>query len=253
MRKPDPLDHRACVQYQISLRQSSGAYDETLYPYNVPRGKGNYKNWSNEQKQAKCDRDRIWRFGTAGGQNYKQNQLLHRKGSAPIAERKKYNAGKKGLPKANLQRTPIDAEREDEEIARSVRSGQGFGLSAAERREVERHAMTVAKQHYERQGYKVVDTHTNHPYDYRCDRDGKCLYLEVKGTTDCLASVYLTRGEVEHARENAGQCALFVIYDISLNRKGKKASGGKQHILYPWRITPNALTPLLYKYDLQKK
>ena len=50
------------------------------------------------------------------------------------------------------------------------RGGQGFGLTPAERRAVELHAMAMAKTHLQDLHWRVRDVSSNRPYDFACTK-----------------------------------------------------------------------------------
>ena len=85
-----------------------------------------------------------------------------------------------------LARPEAAAEREgaaaaEKALARS--QGQGFARTPQERRALEDHAMSAAKKHFRRQGYKIEDVSSRRPYDLLCRKGAKELRVEVKGTT----------------------------------------------------------------------
>ena len=82
------------------------------------------------------------------------------------------------------------------------RNGQGFGLTAEERRVVERQAMDVAYAHLVSAGYVVEDVSKGRSYDFVATRDGGSIIVEVKGTTGGLGSVVLTTNEVTAHQSN---------------------------------------------------
>ena len=130
--------------------------------------------------------------------------------------------------------------------------GQGFGGTAEFRKVVEMHAMSAARQHYERLGGVCTDTSANKPYDFVVKLDGETLYVEVKGTTSAGDSVFLTRNEVAHARGHAGRCHLFVMHGIQVRKVADElqASGGEVRLLAPWSPEDQTLEPLTYRHDL---
>lgn len=126
-----------------------------------------------------------------------------------------------------------------EEVANPLRrrGGQGRGLSAEERRAVERRAMDLAIAHYERRWKSVRDVGGTECFDLECQSGRQVLRVEVKGTTGGGDSVLLTANEVEHARTQAPHMALFVVSEIQLDRGPEPvASGGIVRILEPWDI-----------------
>lgn len=134
----------------------------------------------------------------------------------------------------------------------SATAGQGYGLNAVERRIVERHAQSMAEDYFINQGYDVTDVSSNQPYDLHCVRETDELHVEVKGTTGEGTTVFLTRNEVKHARENAGQVALYVVSQIVLDRSGEtsNASGGEVTLFHPWEIDQGTLAPMQFEYQL---
>lgn len=132
-------------------------------------------------------------------------------------------------------------------IARS--KGQGFARDAVERRAIERHAMAVATKHFVTEGFDVEDVSAFCPYDLLCTRGKKEIHVEVKGTTTDGGTIVLTYNEGKHASDTNNECVLFVLHSISL--KGKKAVGGTQVILNPWRLDANQLVPITYTYRLK--
>jgi len=106
--------------------------------------------------------------------------------------------------------------------------------------------MAIAKRHFRRAGYDVVDVSSTHPYDFRCKKGRNEIHVEVKGTTTDGASIVLTKNEVRHALDEEAACVLFIVHSITLS--GKKASGGKIVILDPWEPDEQRLTAICYTY-----
>jgi ribosomal protein L37AE/L43A len=131
--------------------------------------------------------------------------------------------------------------------------GQGFGLSPKERKTVELHAMGIARDLYEKDGWKVIDTSASKPYDLHVSKDGEERYVEVKGTTGGAESIILTRNEVDHVRDNPEKSALCVVSEIKLDPSGEKwiASGGKVSTHETrWTIDESQLEATQYKYRI---
>ena len=135
-------------------------------------------------------------------------------------------------------------------------SGQGFGLSQAERKQVELRAMRIARKLYEDRGWEVVDKSNSHPYDLLATRNGETLYIEVKGTTGAGHSVVLTHGEVKHVRHHKKSSALVIVSGIVLTESNGTwdASGGTvtTHEA-PWTIDDSRLEATEYRYSVQQK
>lgn len=124
--------------------------------------------------------------------------------------------------------------------------GQGFSGDSAEARLLEGEAMRVAKVHFEKEGFTVLDEHVGHPYDLRCTRGTITRYVEVKGTSSEGRSVLVTRGEVQFAREHTADSVLFVCH--SLRVEAGKVSGGVVEIESPWDPSDDSLDPTGYSY-----
>ena len=134
--------------------------------------------------------------------------------------------------------------------ARVRSAGQGYGLTAAERRAVECQAMLLAKGWLESNGYSVKDVSTTASFDFEASKHGHLLKVEVKGTTtESGDALLMTQNEVNLHRSQKGQTALVVVTDIELiNRAGKPiAQGGKVHVEVGWDIDDWEITPIAYR------
>jgi hypothetical protein len=167
-----------------------------------------------------------------------------------------YDADDLGRSPENREPEVRAAEQLTEVLAAPLRSrgrnGQGFGLTAEERRVVERQAMDVAHAHLVSAGYVVEDVSKRRPYDFVATRDGGSIIVEVKGTTGGLGSVVLTTNEVTAHQSNHPDNALIVVHSIELERTSDppRASGGVLFKLHPWTIDATALQPLSFQYVL---
>ncbi len=145
------------------------------------------------------------------------------------------------------------SELELEAIARPARkelSGQGFHLSAEERKAIELRAMEVSREWLECQGYVVIDTSSTSPFDYEATKDKVSLKIEVKGTTaDDADSIFMTKNEVELHRTQKGSTALFIVSKIGVNRneEGVAAAGGDLLPLIGWNIDEWEVLPMAYQ------
>lgn len=133
------------------------------------------------------------------------------------------------------------------------RGGQGFGLSKAERDQVERRAMQVARDLYEKSGWVLVDTSIGNPFDFLATKGTDRRYLEVKGTTGEGSSIELTHGEVRHVQQNERSCALVVVAEIRLaEADGKWAASGGRVVVHedPWSIDESVLEATRFRYSM---
>lgn len=137
-----------------------------------------------------------------------------------------------------------------EALEKSQARSQGFLLDSKLRKALEDHAMAAARRHFESEGYEVEDHSKNHPYDLLCQRNNGLLYVEVKGTQTNGEGVLLTSGEVEFARRNKSQMALFLLHSIMVSEDKVILTEGKKKVLLPWDVAVGLLKPLSYKYEL---
>lgn len=134
--------------------------------------------------------------------------------------------------------------------ARPGRSGQGFRLTAGERRAIERHSVHMATVYFEAQGWSVKDVGDRESFDLLLKRDEERLHAEIKGTTSAGHDVILTRAEVQEQRRYYPANALVVVHSIVLDRTTEEpvASGGVLHCTSPWAIAEEDLTVISYAY-----
>ena len=106
-------------------------------------------------------------------------------------------------------------------------------------------------QHYRDQGAtKIVEL--GKPYDLRVTLAGVERHVEVKGSSQLLATVELTRNEVSHAKTYTPM-DLVVVDDIrwSRNAAGEVATtGGALRIWSNWTPVQEDLSPTKYAYNL---
>ena len=131
------------------------------------------------------------------------------------------------------------ARREPETLLTDVLAGQGFGLTAADRKVVELHAQNMAEAHFhDVLGYEVEDKSLTEAYDLLCTRGDETLLVEVKGTTGAGDTIFLTRNEVALSRRDPKLMVLFIVRNIKLERSKSKvtATGGELQIVRPWNV-----------------
>ncbi|MEV0678197.1 DUF3578 domain-containing protein [Actinosynnema sp. NPDC050436] len=137
------------------------------------------------------------------------------------------------------------------------RSGQGMRLTAPEKSAVEQRAVAVAAGHLRELGYRVRDVGARESYDLDATRGEEHLFVEVKGTTSRWgpdSEVILTRNEVELHEREYPNTMLAVVSSIALERgPTPSASGGTLHVVHPWRVVRENLTPLTYRYLVDER
>ncbi|MEV7865277.1 DUF3578 domain-containing protein [Streptomyces sp. NPDC088124] len=128
------------------------------------------------------------------------------------------------------------------------RGGQGFLMTAAERKAIEDRSVLLATEHFEAQGWTVKDVGASKPYDLHLTRGDEKLHVEVKGTTSDGSQIILTRAEVEWQRRFAPENALVIVHSIELDRSVEPvtATGGVLYCTSPWTIEEETLTVISY-------
>jgi hypothetical protein len=152
---------------------------------------------------------------------------------------------------AKLVSSVASAVEELDDVVRG-RRGQGYGLSAPERRAVEHHAMDIVRSKYQDDGWVVLDVYATKSYDFKATKGEEELHIEVKGTTGGLDAVLLTKNEVNWAREHPANSVLAVVYRITLDRQQAPpaATRGTLHVVRPWSIDESALEALAFRYTI---
>jgi hypothetical protein len=146
----------------------------------------------------------------------------------------------------------IEAMKAVENISRprpsgNARSGQGFGLDAAERAAVEERAMDEALSWLSANGFtNVRDVHATHSCDFLADRATVEHHIEVKGTTSEFGKIILTANEVELHRAAHPANVLIVVHGIRLHETRRLAYGGKIAAFDPWCVNDCTLLPLSF-------
>jgi len=132
------------------------------------------------------------------------------------------------------------------------RGGQGRIMSAAERTAIEKYAVARAIEHYETQGWDVIEK--GKPYDLHCTRGDEVLYVEVKGAKSAGSSVTLTRNEVDHMRQHFPATALYVVSGVDVREEGATyiVEGGEPRELHPWQIEEVDLRVTEYSYRVEE-
>ena len=134
----------------------------------------------------------------------------------------------------------------------TVSSGQGFGLTANEKKVVEKHAVKMAIEYLSELGYDhIEDVGDRESFDLLAVSAENQLSVEVKGSTGTAASVILTKNEVGFQLATYPLNGLFVVSNIELIRAGTlSARGGEIRFISPWQIDENRLKPISYDYQV---
>lgn len=142
-------------------------------------------------------------------------------------------------------------DREIVRAAEQIRSrshGQGISISPAARQAIEAYAMARATAYYAKNRYTVRDVSKTQSYDLHCERNGKVLYVEVKGTQTAGDEIILTPGEVRLARDKCPNTELFVWHSVTVveGNGAPAVKGGHHRLVSPWNPEDAMLEPLGY-------
>lgn len=131
------------------------------------------------------------------------------------------------------------------------RGGQGFWLTADEKKVIELRVVEVATDYLSGDGWKVRDVGATKSYDLHARKGDHHLMVEVKGTTSPGETIILTRNEVLLHLKEFPNTALAIVHSIVLDRTGTppRASGGVLVYEQPWALNEDRLTPMAYRYD----
>ncbi len=155
-------------------------------------------------------------------------------------------------PESQVQGTSSGTSKEQPQGGGS--GGQGFSTDPETKDAVEAAAMAAALSHYEREGWAVTDVSMKKiGYDLLCERDGDCLHVEVKGTTQPPKSVLVSPNEVSFALAHPDTATLFVWSNIVVTKREAGppvATGGVATPLKPWPVEMDRLSPTGYNYSL---
>ncbi|ANK12762.1 MrcB family domain-containing protein [Erythrobacter neustonensis] len=150
------------------------------------------------------------------------------------------------IQEAQLQLEAIASPRRS-----NSRGGQGFGLSAAQRKVVEDQAMHLAKGWLKANGYDdIQDVSATQSCDFTASRGGVEHVVEVKGTTAGFGTILLTANEVELHRVNNPHNVLIVVHSIDLLEMRTQAAGGIVTAIEGWEVDKAELRPLSYCCNL---
>jgi hypothetical protein len=134
-------------------------------------------------------------------------------------------------------------------------TGQGYLRERQVRRAVELRAVNAATAHYSAAGYAVEDTSADRPYDLCCRKNEEEARVEVKGSQGEGVEVFLTAGEVKHARHSGVRTDLFVWGHVEVldEETGPRGVGGQlvAH-LRDWKPADVDLVPTQYRYHVPR-
>ena len=131
-------------------------------------------------------------------------------------------------------------------------AGQGFGLTATEKKSIEQHAVKLAIEHLSMLGYtEIEDVGDRESFDLRAVSPEKQISVEVKGSTGVANIVVLTKNEVSFQKDAYPLNGLFVVSNIELIRGANlSAQGGDIKFISPWLIDESSLTAISYQYQI---
>jgi hypothetical protein len=105
-------------------------------------------------------------------------------------------------------------------------------------------------QHYRDLGWRVTDTRYGNPFDAVATKGQERIYLEAKGTQSPGETVFLTRGEVEHARANGGLCILGIWASMQFDANDEIDPLTGTFRIMAFNPHDDHLLPIQYEYRL---
>ncbi|MET4620425.1 hypothetical protein ABIE18_001874 [Arthrobacter sp. 2762] len=153
------------------------------------------------------------------------------------------------LLESQFGESTFELDADDLLPATTRRRGAGRESDPIVRMAIEKHAVSVAMQHYRTAGWSVEER--GKPFDILCTRDHHELRVEVKGTRSLAATVELTINEVRSAHEHPSE--LFIVRNIQVEWNAAQepvASGGDARIFDAWQPSKEALRPIRFTYEV---
>lgn len=130
----------------------------------------------------------------------------------------------------------------------ATRGGQGYMSDSDRRKAIEDAAQDWLMQHYRDEGWSVNDTRYSGPYDAIATKGEETLYLEAKGTQGSGDAVFLTHGEVAHARQHAGDCMIGIWSGMRFTDGSEIDQQRGESVIMPFEPDTGTLTPLQYRW-----
>jgi hypothetical protein len=96
----------------------------------------------------------------------------------------------------------------------------------------------------------VTDTRYGNPFDAIAKKANDLLYLEAKGTQSDGYTVRVTRGEVDHARANNGQCMIGIWAGIQFGSDGEVDPESGWFNIIPFDPQDDQLIPVAYEWSI---
>jgi hypothetical protein len=134
-----------------------------------------------------------------------------------------------------------------------LKKSQGFGLAPQLRRAVEKHAVSLAIEHFSEAGWQnIQDVGDFASYDLTMVRDGMVHIVEVKGTTGSGENIILTKNEVAVHKEFFPHNALVVVSQIKITSNDPPIlEGGVLNVIQPWSLVEDWLVAMSFTYEVE--
>ena len=129
----------------------------------------------------------------------------------------------------------------------------GFESNQKIRNAVEDYAMKVVAHYYRSLNFRVTDRHKTEPYDLECTKEGRRVYVEVKGTRTTGGQILLTSNEVKLPYRPGAIVDLCVVHSIRVaDGKAIETRGGTLVQYENWRPRDHDLRPISFICELTK-
>lgn len=127
--------------------------------------------------------------------------------------------------------------------------GQVWQNDPVRRKAVENYAQRLLEQHYRGKRWNVVDLRHGNSFDAKATKGKQVCYLEAKGTETDGKSVIVSKGEVNFARKNPGECVLGILSGIRFHADGTLDDTSGHLEIHPWDPDTGVLDPTRFNWS----
>jgi hypothetical protein len=156
------------------------------------------------------------------------------------------------LPGTNLSSVaskPIAEVEAEAELERE----QGFQSDASLRLNIEKHAEKFVIEAFANEGI-TLEPHPKPqwPWDFKYAKDGRTVFIEVKGTQGDGQAIVVTAREAQFAQSNPCDIVLCIVCRIKVDHGTlPSVSGGTLIRIHPWNPAEHELSAIQYRCKLK--
>lgn len=122
----------------------------------------------------------------------------------------------------------------------------GWDLDDPRRRAVSRAALRRAAETLAADGWEVIETHHERPYDAVATKGDEVRYVFARGIETAGRPIHFTADEVTHLRASVGSCLLALLSDVQFTHHGGIEPESGVFSLELADIDDEGLAPVLY-------